>query len=59
MLLGFILFASPEAWLIGVAFVIAGSIYYVVKKRWQKRVLAYDNNYKPSTKPDVGLTDAH
>lgn len=59
MLLGFILFASTEAWLIGVAFVIAGSTYYLAKNRWQKRVLAHDNNNKPSTKPDVGLTDAH
>ena len=59
MLLGFILFASTEAWLIGVAFVIAGSVYYVAKKRWQKRVLAHDTNNKPSTKPNVGLTDAH
>jgi basic amino acid/polyamine antiporter, APA family len=58
MLLIFLLFASPQAWLIGVVFLIAGTIYYVVLRRWQKRVLAHDNN-KPFTNPDVGLTDAH
>jgi basic amino acid/polyamine antiporter, APA family len=58
MLLGFLLFASPQSWIIGVAFLIAGSIYYVIRRRWQKRVLARDNN-KPSPNPDVGLTDAH
>ncbi len=59
MLLVFILFASPEAWVIGVAFLVAGSIYYVARRRWQKRVLAHDTNNKPSTNPDVGLTDAN
>ena len=58
MLLVFVLFATPEAWFIGVLFVIAGTIYYVVRRHWQKRVLANDTNNLP-TNPDVGLTDAH
>ena len=50
----------PEAWIIGVVFLIAGTVYYVIQEaEWQKRVLARDNNFKPSTKPDVGITDAH
>jgi len=60
MLLVFLLFASPQAWIIGVAFLATGVVYYAVLRRWrrQKRVLAHDVN-KPSTEPDVGLTDAH
>lgn len=38
MLLGFILFASPQAWLAGVVFLVAGSIYYVLQKRLKKPV---------------------
>ena len=33
MLLAFILFASPEAWLVGVVFLVAGTVYYAVRKR--------------------------
>jgi len=60
LLLVFLLFASPQAWIIGVAFLAAGTIYYVLQRRWQrpKKVLAHHTN-KPSTEPDVGLTDAH
>jgi APA family basic amino acid/polyamine antiporter len=59
MLLGFVLFASPDAWLVGVVFVLAGSLYYLVRKRWgQKRVLANENNSTPIISPDVGLSDA-
>jgi len=31
LLLAFILFATPEAWLVGVVFLIAGTIYYYLK----------------------------
>lgn len=58
MLLCFLLFASPQAWIIGVAFLAAGMSYYAVLRRWRKRVLAHDAN-KSTTEPDVGLTDAH
>lgn len=58
MLLGFLLFASPQAWVTGVAFLIAGTIYYAIRHHWRKRVLAPNNNTH-SIKPDVGLTDAH
>jgi basic amino acid/polyamine antiporter, APA family len=58
MLLGFLLFASTQSWIIGVAFLFVGAIYYALRCRWQKRVLARDNN-KPSPNPNVGLTDAH
>jgi hypothetical protein len=53
-----LLFASPQAWIIGVAFLAAGTIYYAALHRWRKKVLANDTN-KPSPNPDVGLTDAH
>jgi basic amino acid/polyamine antiporter, APA family len=33
MLLGFILLASPQAWVIGVGFLIAGTIYYALWKK--------------------------
>jgi basic amino acid/polyamine antiporter, APA family len=33
LLLAFILFASPQAWLVGVIFLIAGTAYYAVRKR--------------------------
>ena len=33
LLLAFILFASLEAWLIGVIFLIAGTVYYAVRKK--------------------------
>ncbi len=33
MLLAFVLFASPEAWLVGVVFLAAGTAYYVVQKK--------------------------
>jgi amino acid transporter len=33
MLLAFILFASPEAWLIGVIFLIAGTVLYSLRKK--------------------------
>ena len=59
MLLFFILFATPDAWIAGVAFLIAGTIYYLVRRRWQKRVLAHDNHNKLTIKPDVGLTDVN
>jgi len=46
MLLGFVLFASPDAWVIGVVFLLAGGAYYLLTKRWrrQKRVLANDTD---------------
>jgi APA family basic amino acid/polyamine antiporter len=58
MLLGFLLFASPQAWVTGVAFLVAGTVYYAILHRWRKRVLAPNHN-KSSVNPDVGLTDAH
>lgn len=33
MLLAFILFATPQAWLVGVVFLIAGTAYYAVQKK--------------------------
>jgi len=33
LLLGFILLASSEAWIVGVAFLIAGTVYYVARKK--------------------------
>jgi APA family basic amino acid/polyamine antiporter len=33
LLLAFILFATPEAWLVGVVFLVAGTIYYAVQKK--------------------------
>ncbi len=33
LLLAFIIFASPEAWVVGVIFLIAGTVYYVARKR--------------------------
>jgi APA family basic amino acid/polyamine antiporter len=33
MLLVFVLFASPEAWVVGVVFLIAGTAYYMVQKK--------------------------
>ncbi len=33
MLLAFILFATPEAWLVGVIFLLAGTVYYVAWKK--------------------------
>jgi APA family basic amino acid/polyamine antiporter len=33
LLLGFILFATPEAWLAGVVFLIAGTTYYYIRKK--------------------------
>ncbi len=33
LLLVFVLFASPQAWLVGVVFLVAGSVYYLVHKR--------------------------
>ena len=46
MLLGFVLFASPDAWVVGVVFLLAGSAYYLLTKRWRqrKRVLANDTD---------------
>jgi basic amino acid/polyamine antiporter, APA family len=54
MLLGFILFASPQtsqAWLLGVSFLLAGTVFYYVRKWWRKRnlkktSLGCDNNFK-------------
>jgi basic amino acid/polyamine antiporter, APA family len=40
MLLGFILFASPQtwqAWLLGVSFLLAGTLFYYGRKWWRKR----------------------
>jgi len=34
-LLIFILFASPQAWIIGVAGLTAGAIYYIAKKKFR------------------------
>jgi APA family basic amino acid/polyamine antiporter len=53
MLLGFVLFASPDAWLAGIVFLFAGVVYYLVRKRMQKRVLANETN----TLHQVGLSD--
>ena len=33
MLLAFVLFASPEAWLVGVVFLVAGTAFYAVRKK--------------------------
>jgi basic amino acid/polyamine antiporter, APA family len=33
LLLGFVLFASPEAWIAGVIFLLFGTIYYVFRKK--------------------------
>jgi uncharacterized membrane protein YfcA len=33
MLLAFILLATPEAWLVGVVFLIAGTVYYAARKK--------------------------
>ena len=51
MLLAFILLASPQAWVIGVAFLIAGTAYYAVWKkaqtgRQEKGSLGCDKNFK-------------
>ena len=35
LLLGFVLFASPQSWLIGVIFLIVGTVYYLARKRSQ------------------------
>ncbi len=37
LLLVFILFASTEAWLVGVVFLVAGSIYYLARKRMNQK----------------------
>jgi hypothetical protein len=36
MLLVFILLASTQAWIIGVAFLLAGTAYYAVQKKLRK-----------------------
>ncbi len=36
MLLAFILFASTQAWIIGVVFLLAGSVYYVIHKKLKR-----------------------
>jgi formate hydrogenlyase subunit 3/multisubunit Na+/H+ antiporter MnhD subunit len=33
MLLAFILLATPEAWLVGVVFLVAGTVYYAARKK--------------------------
>lgn len=35
MLLAFILLATPQAWLVGVVFLVAGTVYYVAQKKWR------------------------
>ena len=35
MLLVFILLATPQAWLVGVVFLVAGTVYYVMQKKWR------------------------
>ena len=37
MLLAFILFATPEAWLVGVVFLVAGTVYYVAQKKLKRK----------------------
>ena len=37
MLLAFILFATPEAWLVGVVFLIAGTIYYYAQRKFKQK----------------------
>jgi APA family basic amino acid/polyamine antiporter len=37
MLLAFILFATPEAWLVGVVFLIAGTIYYYAQRKFKEK----------------------
>lgn len=44
MLLIFLLFASTQAWIIGVAFLLLGTVYYAILRRVRKRVLAQNNN---------------
>ena len=36
MLLSFILFAATQAWIIGIAFLIAGTVYYAVRKKLRR-----------------------
>ncbi len=36
MLLAFILLASPQAWLIGVVFLVAGTVYYAARKKLKR-----------------------
>ncbi|MCL4430427.1 MAG: APC family permease [Chloroflexi bacterium] len=36
MLLAFVLFASPEAWLVGVIFLLAGTAYYAIQKKLRR-----------------------
>ena len=33
ILLAFILFAAPQAWIIGIVFLIAGTVYYALRKK--------------------------
>ncbi len=37
LLLAFVLFASPQAWLVGVIFLIAGTAYYAVRKKLKEQ----------------------
>jgi basic amino acid/polyamine antiporter, APA family len=37
MLLAFILFATPQAWLVGVVFLIAGTAYYAMQKKLKRQ----------------------
>jgi heme/copper-type cytochrome/quinol oxidase subunit 2 len=39
--LAFLLLASTEAWIIGVAFLVLGTVYYAA---WKKRRRAYEKN---------------
>jgi amino acid transporter len=41
LLLAFLLLASTEAWIIGVAFLVLGTVYYAA---WKKRRRAYEKN---------------
>ena len=37
MLLAFILLATPEAWLVGVVFLVAGTVYYMTRKKLNRK----------------------
>ncbi len=47
LLLTFILFASPEAWVVGVVFLVAGTVYFLMRKRFWSRgkALANDSSF--------------
>ena len=64
LLLAFILLASADAWIVGVAFLIAGTIYYVARKKLMPKdegnvCLGCDKNFKVQQGLKIGKSDAH